>query len=149
MTMKKKLYNINNISVYVNDKRWYRFRQLVQKIAYEILKYKQNFVCITLSNDNEIIHLNNEYRNKNYATDIISIPMEIQLNGAICLGDIILSYDSIKEKSQIQKVTIKQYTKMIITHGILHLLGYNHETEEEWTIMENVEYHLSEKFKNL
>ncbi len=142
-------YNMQNILVIIKDKRWYGFKKLIQAISFEVLKYKKNFIYVTLTNDAEILPLNLKCRNKNYATDILSFPLPFQWNDKLCLGDIILSYDSIKLKSKQEKLTIRNYLKMIIIHGILHLLGYDHNDDKDWLIMNNIENILYKKFINV
>lgn len=143
------MYHKRMIEVYIEDKRWFGFSNLIREMCYEILKYKQNILSITLTNNPRIEILNKTTRNKDQPTDILSFPMEFTWQDYIYLGDIVLSYDAIKTKARASKITIRQYTKMIVIHGILHLLGYDHENDEDWHRMRKLETTLSEKLEYL
>lgn len=149
MRMLEKTYKPSLILVYIKDKRWWGFKKTVQNVAYSILRYKENYIGITLGNDKEITPLNKAYRGKDSPTDILSFTVDIALNSGVYLGEIILSYDTIKKKAKENKIKFRDYTKMIVAHGILHLLGYDHESEEDFEIMSNLENKLSENYKYL
>lgn len=88
--------------------------------------------------------LNKLYRNKNYVTDVLSFPFESNLEfsflDTIPLGQIIISPWKIKKQAKKLNHSIKREFCYIFTHGIAHLLGYDHQTEEEAKIMnEHVE----------
>ena len=88
--------------------------------------------------------LNKLYRNKNYVTDVLSFPFESNLEfsflDTIPLGQIIISPWKIKKQAKNLNHSIKREFCYIFTHGIAHLLGYDHQTEEEAKIMnEHVE----------
>lgn len=88
--------------------------------------------------------LNKLYRNKNYVTDVLSFPFESNLEfsflDTIPLGQIIISPWKIKKQAKNFNHSIKREFCYIFTHGIAHLLGYDHQTEEEAKIMnEHVE----------
>lgn len=78
--------------------------------------------------DNNYIHkLNYEFRDKDYPTDVLTFVEEIDKY----LGDIIISYDKVKEQAQEYNHSLKREFLFLITHGFLHLLGYDHQTKEE------------------
>ena len=88
--------------------------------------------------------LNKLYRNKNYVTDVLSFPFESNLEfsflDTIPLGQIIISPWKIKKQAKNLNHSSKREFCYIFTHGIAHLLGYDHQTEEEAKIMnEHVE----------
>ena len=81
-----------------------------------------------LSNNKEIKKLNNQFRNKNSATDILSFPFQknFELKNNFYLGDIIISYNFMnKPKGQSIKFFKDKFIKIFI-HGFLHLLGFDH-----------------------
>lgn len=127
-----------NIIFYIQDKRWYKYTTLIKSTILNIIKYKNNFINVTLTNNDFIQNLNKNFRNSDKPTDILSFPLEINAHNNL-LGDIIMSYDCLQEKRKIHKKTMKDYVKILSIHGTLHLLGYDHESDEDWIIMNNLE----------
>ena len=97
-------------------------------------------LTIRFVDENESAELNEEYRNKKGSTNILSFPFEmpdeIKLN---LLGDLIICSDVVtKEAVEQKKDELAHWAHMII-HGTLHLLGYDHLTDEQAIIMETRE----------
>ena len=79
--------------------------------------------------DNETIQeLNREYRAKDTATDVLSFPIDLNMP-SMPLGSIVISFDFVKEKSTIFKHTLEDELSLLFIHGLLHLLGYDHEVD--------------------
>lgn len=96
--------------------------------------------------DNEYIHkINKEYRNKDSATDVITFAIfadsepdeRFILDEEINLGEIIVSLDKIKEQSLENNVTFDSELYYLISHGILHLLGFDHQNQDDYDFMVN------------
>ncbi|MCB0357410.1 MAG: rRNA maturation RNase YbeY [Bdellovibrionales bacterium] len=68
--------------------------------------------------------LNKQYRHKNYATDVLSFPAQQPF-----LGELIMCPQVLKLQAQEQKHSFRQETLYMVIHGILHLLGYEHEKD--------------------
>ena len=87
------------------------------------------------------IEVDNFYRNKNYTTDVLSFPLnsKIELNflEVIPIGQIIISPWKIKKQAKEFNHSLRREFCYIFTHGIAHLLGFDHQTEEETKIMNN------------
>jgi probable rRNA maturation factor len=99
---------------------------------------------IKFSNAKEVKELNKTYRNKDKPTNVLSFSnletdMPIVKDLPINLGDIILSFETVKEEALEQNKSFLDHTTHLIVHGILHLLGYDHEIEEEAREMEQLE----------
>ena len=78
--------------------------------------------------DNEgIRELNREHRGKNKATDVLSFPLE-EMEG-FPLGSIVISYDKVQEVARELEHSEEDELKLLFIHGLLHLLGYDHETD--------------------
>ena len=75
----------------------------------------------------EIKKLNKKFRNKNKPTDVLSF----NLNDKNCLGEIVICPEIVRENAKKYGVTIKHETMKMFVHGILHLLGYDHEKSEK------------------
>ena len=97
-------------------------------MLYEIYEYLTNKdVELILTNDNEIQKLNKEYRQKDKPTDVLSFPLE-NIPG-LPLGSIVISIDTAKKGAEEFGHSIEDEIKLLFIHGLLHLLGYNHETD--------------------
>lgn len=81
-----------------------------------------------LMTDNESIRsLNRDYRGKDFPTDVLSFPME----DAIMLGDIAISMDKVLEQAVQRDITPEREAAFLYIHGLLHLLGFDHEISPE------------------
>ena len=95
------------------------------KEIYEYLTNKD--IELILTTDEEIKNLNKEYRNKNKATDVLSFPLE-NIPG-MPLGSIVISVDTAKRVAKEFGHSVKNEIKLLFIHGLLHLLGYDHEVD--------------------
>lgn len=101
-------------------------------------------VSVTFVANEKIQEINREYRGKDQPTDVISFAMEelgegeIELSGLEMprvLGDIIISVQRAEEQASEYGHSFKRELGFLAVHGFLHLLGYDHMTEEEEKIM--------------
>jgi len=83
------------------------------------------FSCL-IANDAELRRLNREFRGKDYATDVLSFPSEMPLG---FLGDIAISYDQAKQQASEHGHPTGTEVEILMLHGVLHLLGMDHETD--------------------
>jgi len=97
--------------------------------------FSENEVSVVLTNDQEIQDLNKAFRHKDNPTNVLSFPSEEEGE----LGDIILAYETIKQEAEEAGISPLHHTIHLIIHGFLHLLGYDHEKENEAQQMENME----------
>jgi probable rRNA maturation factor len=68
----------------------------------------------------------------NYATDVLSFPMcEYPLDDGGMLGDIVISIDTAKKQAEENEIALNREFAFLYIHGLLHLLGYDHETSQE------------------
>ena len=96
----------------------------------------------------EMIKLNRDFRNKNLDTNVLSFPAskEIQeISGE--LGDIAMSIPYIKTESQNLNRDLGDHMMHLLAHGILHLLGFDHNKDKEADTMEAQEIKYLENFK--
>jgi probable rRNA maturation factor len=85
-------------------------------------------LSILLTNDLEIKKLNSKYRKKNKATDVLSFPLQQKtrfFSGAI--GDVVISLDTASLQAKENGVSLQKEIISLLVHGILHLVGYDHE----------------------
>lgn len=105
--------------------------------------YKQVFFDIVFMNNEEIHQVNKEYRKKDAPTDVITFamfadsPIEERyiFDGEVHLGEIMVSLDKIEEQAKENNVSFEEELHYIIAHGVLHLLGFDHQTEPEYNFM--------------
>ena len=82
---------------------------------------------IIVTND-EIQKLNQEHREKNTPTDVLSFPLEFDMPN-MPLGSIVISIDFVKEKAKHFKHSNSDELSLLFIHGLLHLVGYDHEID--------------------
>ncbi len=139
-------YEIINIFKYNYDKVLLK----VIKRALKLEKVKKSSFSIILTNDEDIKHLNNKYRNIDKVTDVLSFTLNEYdpITKKILLGDIYISVPKLKEQALEYGHSETRELCFLSVHGILHLLGYDHMTlEDEKIMMEKTEMILNE-FKN-
>lgn len=85
--------------------------------------------------------INREYREKDYPADIITFAIfadseeKFVFDGEINLGEVIIALDKVQEEAVKKGKTAEQELSFLISHGILHLLGFDHQTEEEYNFV--------------
>lgn len=107
--------------------------------------FEQEFDCLSfdiLFCDNEMTHnINREYRQKNYPADIITFAIfadgeeKFVFDDEINLGEIIISLDKVAENANDKNVSFETELNFLISHGIMHLFGFDHQTEEEYNFI--------------
>ena len=99
-------------------------------------------VSILLTGDKDIRRLNQEFRSIDQPTDVLSFPQnadeDLYIPEEIILGDIAVSLDIAKAQAKEHGLDFKEEIILLLIHGILHLVGYDHEiSEKEETKMRN------------
>ncbi len=96
-------------------------------------------VSLSLVNNEEIKELNKKYRGKDYSTDVLSFPLNEEIEELIILGDIIVSIQKVIQQSKEYNHSFERELIYLIIHGMFHLLGYDHLDEEDKKIMRDKE----------
>jgi probable rRNA maturation factor len=101
-------------------------------------------LTIVLADDNEVQRLNREYRGVNKATNVLSFgdagDRRQQATGEpVILGDVILARETVAAEAAAQGKSIADHSLHLVVHGILHLLGHDHESVREADAMEALE----------
>ncbi|MBA4762602.1 rRNA maturation RNase YbeY [Sphingomonas sp.] len=106
-------------------------------------------VAVRLTDDAEVHQLNAQYRQKDKPTNVLSFPMiEPDLiesltqnsdDGEVILGDIILAHGVCAREAEDKGFTVEHHATHLIVHGVLHLLGYDHQGDSEAEAMESME----------
>ena len=82
--------------------------------------------CCLVTSDEELQRMNREFLGKDYATDVLSFPSGDEAGG---LGDIAISWQRAQEQSEGEGHDTGMELRVLLLHGVLHLLGYDHETD--------------------
>ena len=115
---------------------------LFNKVCDESLNYekvhKSFEISISIVTDEEIRRINKEFRRIDKATDVLSFPQfdfsvvnPVESDENMLLGDIIISIDKAKNQAEEYGHPLQRELAFLTAHSILHLLGYDHETQEE------------------
>lgn len=118
---------------------------LIKNVAKAVLE-SENFsldteISFSIVSNKEIREINKKYRNIDKETDVLSFPLidfeneEIPNKGTIILGDIIISIEKTISQAKEYGHSITREIAFLTAHSMLHLLGYDHMTENEEKIM--------------
>jgi probable rRNA maturation factor len=89
-------------------------------------------VCIRLVEEEESRELNARYRGQDKSTNVLSFPAEIADEvGVLLLGDIVICAPVVAREAEEQGKTFADHLNHMVVHGMLHLLGYDHERDEK------------------
>jgi len=102
--------------------------RLLLKTTEKVLKeekIEEGEISLALVSDEEIKRLNNEYRGKNTVTDVLSFPLDEEM-----IGEVIISWTRANAQAKEYGHTLNRELGFLLVHGLLHLLGYDHETEK-------------------
>lgn len=148
--------NIFSENIYSEDKLSPSLEKKALAVAKKILRYylkDEGIICqsclrgleyssisfdIVYCNDEKTHQINAEYRKKDYAADIITFAIfadteeKFIFDGEINLGEIIISLDKIEKNAQEKNCSNKEELFFLVSHGIMHLLGFDHQSQEEY-----------------
>lgn len=141
------MYSINDLYGYKN---YDYLTKLIEKIIFQF-NLDNGLFSITFIDDEKMQELNKNYRNIDSTTDVLSFAFEdnqrIKYNEFRVLGDIYISIPKMKLQAKEYSKTEKEELSFLVIHGILHLLGYDHNNKRQEKIMfELQEALLNEKF---
>ena len=132
------------IDIEIEDEAWVaaapQAQALVQAAAAAALRQAEfdgDAVTILLTDDDSVRDLNARFRGKDYATNVLSFPAPQNPEGH--LGDIALAFGVCAREAAEQGKPIAHHLQHLVAHGVLHLLGYDHETDAEAEHMEGLE----------
>jgi probable rRNA maturation factor len=113
----------------VNSKKWREFAER----ALHVTGKRRCDATIVFVSDAAIKRLNQQFRKKDYATDVLSFPSqhegfekELKTN----LGEVVISLDRAAAQAEENGLTFSNEVEQLILHGLLHLRGYDHETDK-------------------
>lgn len=131
-----------------------RYKSLIRKIYNYCAVYTENnlentSITVTFEGEQRIRELNKQYRNVDRATDVLSFPMlniaypqklkdytdETSPDGELYLGDVVICPKIARRQAREYGHSKKREIGFLALHGLLHVLGYDHMTEDEEKIM--------------
>lgn len=147
------------------------YKELAERVVEAALNY-ENFpfeseVNLTLTDNDGIHEINKQYRSIDRPTDVLSFPLityeaagdfskieqdDTNFNpdtGEAMLGDIVISITKVKEQASEYGHSLEREFAFLIVHSMLHLLGYDHMTEEEAPVMEQKQTEILDKLNIL
>ena len=105
-------------------------------------------ISVRLTSDAEVQALNRQYRDKDRPTNVLSFPMvqpdlidtvsQNSDDGELLLGDIVLAHGVCVAEAAERNITPADHFTHLVVHGCLHLLGYDHMTDDEGDAMEQI-----------
>jgi probable rRNA maturation factor len=123
------------------------FQAFAENVIDAVKKAKGKSATIAFVSDRKMRALNKNFRGKNSTTDVLSFPFEADEFEADekILGDIIISLEQAKKQAEENDLDFETEIKQLILHGVLHLCGYDHETDNGE--MNRLELKLREKLR--
>ena len=141
--------SINNRTfVILEYSKWSSYHIRMVRNVINVCSLKKKGLSVKLTNDAGIKNYNYKWRGVKAPTNILSFQSNFMsykcLNSYEYLGDIIISYDTLKKETKVNKVSFVNHLSHILIHGILHLKGYKHDFWREESIMKKEEIRILE-----
>jgi len=156
MIIKKKSQMVK-VNLVIEHKNWKSrypkinsfLKKIIEKILSSIFSSQAIIfeISILLTDAKNMKYLNKKFRKINKDTDVLSFPAEeknffkkgLKLKKKVYLGDIALSYQYIELITKKQKTSFDDYFKKMLVHGVLHLIGYEHDSFKKYKKMNLLE----------
>lgn len=152
------------LNISINETLWEKALPDFQELSPRIVSLATNFINehepldffalgktlsfnLCLSNDHEIQTLNKDFRGYNKPTNVLSFAnidwsdfnQQLALDDDIEMGDIIIALETLQREAEEKKISLQNHFCHLLTHGVLHLLGYDHQEDDEAEHMETFE----------
>lgn len=111
------------------------YLEKVAKAAFSFLPKKKGEIELKFVTVNEIMKLNEKYRQVSKPTDVLSFNISTEP----LIGQVFICYNISRKQAEIFEKTLEQEVSLLLAHGILHIFGYDHENETEANEMEEIE----------
>ena len=120
---------------------YFKQPEVIENYALKNQEFNKISFDILYTDSKKTHEINKEYRQKDYPADIITFAIfadseeKFIFEGEINLGEIIIALDKVMEEAQKKQVTKEHELAFLISHGILHLLGFDHQSEVEYNFV--------------
>jgi probable rRNA maturation factor len=132
-----------NLDISIDDREWRvvpNLRKLARTAVLAVLPDDDVAIGLLFTSDARIAEINGQWRGKASATNVLSFPVPaatpVPAGEPRPLGDIVLAYGVVSREALAQKKTFAHHVTHLIVHGVLHLLGYDHEKDGDAGAME-------------
>jgi probable rRNA maturation factor len=132
-----------NLDISIDDKDWRAvpgLRKLARNAVSAAVPDNDVAIGLLFTSDARIAEINAQWRGKAGPTNVLSFPVSaanpVPAGEPRPLGDIVLAYGIISREALEQKKPVGHHVTHLIVHGVLHLLGYDHENDDEAGAME-------------
>ena len=97
-------------------------------------------LCVLFTDNAAVAKLNAQYRGQDRPTNVLSFsPGDGLWPGHAYLGDIALAFETCRDEAAAKNISLERHAAHLLVHGMLHLIGYDHETDEQAAVMERRE----------
>lgn len=145
----EKTPSCHNIEIVIEDESWDGFADIeefceaVISRALQYCKIEECEVAVLLTGDNNMKELNHQFRGKDKSTNVLTFTDE----GASCLtGDIALAWGTVEREARERGKKIEHHLAHLLVHATLHMLGHDHEQDDEAEDMESKEIEILKSF---
>jgi probable rRNA maturation factor len=134
---------VNAIDIEVEDPRWSAAIPDVEAVVLTVAEATLEQVdfdgglALLLTDDAAVQDLNKRFRGQDKPTNVLSFPA--RLNPEAHLGDIALGFEVCEAEARAQNKSLSHHLQHLVAHGVLHLVGYDHETDAQAAEMEGLE----------
>lgn len=137
--------------VAIEDDRWCVHQNIEQSVLAAVVALRDikpavapaaAAATIVLSDDARVAALNGNFRQKPVPTNVLSFPADpaaTEPGSAPYLGDIIVAREIVEREARAQSISVAHHVQHLTIHGLLHLLGYDHQTDADAELMETIE----------
>ena len=132
-----------NLDISIDDREWRvvpNLRKLARTAVLAVLPDDDVAIDLLFTSDARIAEINGQWRGKASPTNVLSFPVSAAIpvpeGEPRPLGDIALAYGVVSREAIEQKKPVSHHITHLIVHGVLHLLGYDHENDDEAGAME-------------
>ena len=108
------------------------YKEFVSTLVNKVEEARDSRLTVAFISDDRMKQLNSLFRNKDTTTDVLSFPHEpdeFEPKGDSFLGDIVISVEQAQKQADENGLSLEGEIKQLILHGLLHLCGYDHETD--------------------
>jgi probable rRNA maturation factor len=139
-----------SIDVVFEDDSWqdqsqieYLIREAAAALSADgnVVRARRSEACIALSSDAHVQELNASFRGKDAPTNVLSFPAPATSlpQTTAHLGDVIIARETVEREAAEKAIPLADHLRHLTVHGLLHLLGYDHENDEDAEVMEGLE----------
>ncbi len=124
-----------------------RLKSVARSLLREVNE-PESALSLSLVDDGRIQELNREHRGKDKPTDVLSFPLyepgeEPHPEGERLLGDVVISVDTARRQAAEYDAPLQNEIYRLLIHGLLHVMGHDHEQPDERAVMEAAERRLA------